>query len=90
MRTHSWPVGRELWDPRSAGTPVKSMSRNDREIKLVRGQPQVVADVVRALGSSKGFIDLAVEMSKRDRKATRLAVATRGRGELLECPACRI
>ncbi|KAA3448169.1 hypothetical protein C7I87_22920 [Mesorhizobium sp. SARCC-RB16n] len=50
--------------------PIETMGRDENEIKLVCGQPRIVADIARSPGSSTtDFIDRAVDMSKRQRKA---------------------
>lgn len=50
--------------------PIESMGRGDREIKIVGGQPRVVADMAHSPGSSTNdFIERAIELSKRQRKA---------------------
>nr|WP_306266883.1 hypothetical protein [Pararhizobium sp. IMCC3301] len=46
--------------------PIASVARDDKEIKIIAGQPSVVDDVVRAPGAdTSDFIDLCVETFKR-------------------------
>lgn len=59
--------------------PIVTASRDDTEIKIVGGQPHLVADVIRALGAeTTDFIDLAVESSKRRRNVTGPALVAGG------------
>jgi len=51
--------------------PIVSATRDEKEVKIVGGQPSFIDDVVRSPGSEiSDFIDLAVESAKRRRKIT--------------------
>ena len=48
--------------------PIVSVTRTELEISIIGGQPRVVAEVARPVGSEiDDFIDAAVEKSKRER-----------------------
>lgn len=50
--------------------PIETLGRDELEIKIVGGQPRVVDDIARSVGSSTtDFVDRAIEISKRQRKA---------------------
>jgi hypothetical protein len=59
--------------------PIKSLTRTENGITLVGGQPNVVADVVRAAGAdTSDFIESAIEQSKRQRKRFEPALVAGG------------
>ena len=59
--------------------PIIAATRDEKEVKIVGGQPLIIDDVIRSPGADvSDFIDLAVEAAKRRRDITRPVLVAGG------------